>query len=525
MLLALPTELFLCVGSYLDPPDLNALIQSARTPACLLTKTLYDLGLFVEIVRRHESPPAIEGPIPRLRGTFDQRTWKCASTWKSEYITNYLANAGLMRTFWCPEEEGWVFICHKQDEPYQTIEQPLLSAMVRVRNTEMMETLLARGALEIDLGPDQLDTPLGLAVRWGYEVETGMLLDAGADVLNAGELSILGFAALRSSESLTMKLVQAVRDATSKTAEGGCEHEYAQSQVTALILDQRGFKDGALPIAIRTGNRDIVKLFLGLVERDAVFLEKNLLLEAIQYKYDLEIIRHLVEGGADIFSRDDSDRTPLEIIEWEHRARTRRDTDNIRDLERARLILQADPYIWPTDSLLYKLWKIAGGGRVEAGQLSLLNHHLDNKKGALHYNSKSRGSVDVLSLCDSEWNESSSRNIVKMLELLLDAGADAGAANCIGETLLSVALRRRHAKLASLILRRTGGQPPIWNQLPSDVLKNSINEGNRSMVELLLKLGVQRIPSISQSMVLHLAAGRPGNGDIIKLLVCAGYTK
>jgi ankyrin repeat protein len=256
-----PNEIVLFMGDYLTKSSLNALIQTQKRFATLLTPHLYDdeirfLAQHPEMYEDNSySDPRIAPPL---------RCLECAPRWRSENILCYLRNLPC-NTFGLADIHG----------------RTLLHHIATRGNAKLVEICLAKGA-NIEARDKCNETPLSRAVS-AYQGPSEELVDAllraGADatVTHANDISVLVAAIIHGRSLPVVKRVIQALEATSDDIFAPCTSSDVLHRsifagiepITRLLLDFGADIDtpdsyGCTPLTAAAiyGYNDIVNLLL-----------------------------------------------------------------------------------------------------------------------------------------------------------------------------------------------------------------------------------------------------------------------
>ncbi|TGO86519.1 hypothetical protein BPOR_0296g00020 [Botrytis porri] len=200
----LPPELIQCIGDHLRRAPLNALIQTSKRHAKILTFLLYQKAF-----RRHFRPAIDNEPEPRARSIWvysrgrsyvsQRRLWACAPHWESEYVMNYFNNRSL----------GWAQTRFGGRERNGATWLHLLAAAGHER---LLRMFITKG-LDINARDWAGNTVLHSAVAAEQHGLIDFLLQSGADVLAVNSLnqSVLVYALIRYKIGALIPIIDAVK--------------------------------------------------------------------------------------------------------------------------------------------------------------------------------------------------------------------------------------------------------------------------------------------------------------------------
>ncbi|KAF7921965.1 uncharacterized protein EAE98_008176 [Botrytis deweyae] len=200
----LPPEIIQCIGDHLRRAPLNALIQTSKRHAKILTYLLYQKAF-----RRHFRPAVDNEPEPRARSIWvysrgrsyvsQRRLWACAPHWESEYVMNYFNNRSL----------GWAQTRFGGRERNGATWLHLLAAAGHER---LLKMFIAKG-LDINSRDWAGNTVLHSAVAAEQHGLIDFLLQEGADVLaiNSFNQSVLVHALIRYKIGALIPIIDAVK--------------------------------------------------------------------------------------------------------------------------------------------------------------------------------------------------------------------------------------------------------------------------------------------------------------------------
>ncbi|ATZ52927.1 hypothetical protein BCIN_08g05440 [Botrytis cinerea B05.10] len=200
----LPPELIQCIGDHLRRAPLNALIQTSKRHAKILTFLLYQKAF-----RRHFRPAIDNEPEPRARSIWvysrgrsyvsQRRLWACAPHWESEYVMDYFNNRSL----------GWAQTRFGGRERNGATWLHLLAA---AGHEKLLKMFITKG-LDINSRDWAGNTVLHSAVAAEQHGLIEFLLQGGADVLaiNSTNQSVLVYALVRYKIGALIPIIDAVK--------------------------------------------------------------------------------------------------------------------------------------------------------------------------------------------------------------------------------------------------------------------------------------------------------------------------
>lgn len=539
---ALPAEIILESGAELDLDGLSSLLRTSKWYSALLTPLLYDRG-FDFVGTEKKKKKWIDDARERKEEEYvlaDSKTpdfgplsliWTSASTWKSEFIVDYLlANVDTVFT---------------NVNIHDSTELSLLSSMISQRNVAIVELLLARADVR-DKYLEMIDgtgyTPLITAVYSGNITLVQMLLDAGADAIRSAPLT---YAASCSSLEIVGRLIRAV-----KVVGGDMSPATLYSKSTPLHFAASKGTLGFVELLVEAGPdiwaknsigmmpvhlaASAVKPVVGLVEllleemrrrddKNELDWKTQLLQLVIRKPGYLDVVRLLVAENANVFAADSNGNTTIGAVRawnvWEEAQGA------------ACILLNADPHIWPQGHINRRLWEIAREGEVEESQLILFDGLIKTGKSALEFDDIDRRRHTALHLlCDSIASDKSRGPILKMVGLLLEHGASVSAQGKWGETPILCAVRAKQTEALRLLLQTKphDGVVDMPTIVPSGrvPLHEAAESGNATAVKLLIDAGANVLATdYRHRTALHLAA-KPRDPDemetVMRLLIDAG---
>ncbi|KAL4783308.1 ankyrin repeat-containing domain protein [Aspergillus varians] len=529
----LPFELILEIATYLDPAALNALIQTHKRAAVSLTRQLYDIGLSADSLSESQlqlfhSRSAI--PNSKPAAVFDSRIWDCIPKWTSELLVDYLLrklkyDSLCVRLVADPENPN------DPDQELRSLHL-FLQLAVTAGSLHIVRALIEAGA-PVNVTDDDNRTPLHGACRVGQEEIALYLLHAGADPLLRDFIHQvpIGYAVSHMSGAFVARMVQAFRDAGVDPFEltgnrtillrSAIVH---RNEAVVRVLVECGadpvgetWMAGSPPLetSIQYGYESIARFLIQeIINRGGgisypMSRDRTALHLAVR-RGRQELVRYLLESGADVLAIDDRGRTPLhEAVRAEggHAAtiikllisygadpiaKDASDLSILQDVEDqgvpeyAPLILQGMPHSWPADDFRRHLWSAAAEWRkFESGQLKLLVRLLDTRLSAFGELDED-GNTGLHLLCAASVTESN-RSLVEMARVLIDVGADLTKRNRKGLTAFHFAVQtptvsRSTTEMARFLLEYEG--------------IHSLSDGNTiqsvdytSAVQVLIKAG------------------------------------
>jgi ankyrin repeat protein len=370
--------------------------------------------------------------------------------------------------------------------------------MTAVRNRMMVRRLVEREEVRdkyVNQATNDCGTPLGIAARNGDLTTVRMLLGAGADLEPAPvqddplPLHVLFYAISSPTPSLDVieMLIHAVKraggDVSPMSSLVGTPLHCASSRGKVEILDllvKAGAdvwardNHGSMPIhrALSCRQSDValwlLQRMMRYIPEDETNWNVELLHHAIRRRSDnLDLFRLLVKNGADVFAKDADGKTALQLtLEWGKPQNYKRETWPAQDEQDAQevagILLQADPYLWPSGHINRQLWELMQEGWVEEYDLILLNLLVETGKSALEINRDTGhcGYTALHYLCDSIRSTRSEdqpklaeeRNL-RLVTLLLESGASPIALSQFDESPLFLATRRNRTEVVRLLLK------------------------------------------------------------------------
>ncbi|KAK2804157.1 hypothetical protein FQN50_006699 [Emmonsiellopsis sp. PD_5] len=574
----LPAELILHIGAHLSLHDLGIFIRTSKWHASLLTSLLYDRAFdftdhrnkktYYEAGQAKPAKPEADGEtdsstsLVAIPGTFSEKMWEAAEGWKSEFIVDY-----------CMGNIDTAFIGFDSFvQLFPTIpeeEMSLLSVMVGVKNTHILQLLLARADVRekyLEREDSFEATPLGLAVSNGDITRVQMLLDAGANLFGSNgpnPAPILFYAAHQPSPEVVLKILHEVKAVgldvspvktalNNKTplhdvAEGG-NVDFLKHFVAAGADIWARTGTGELPISMALRRGDLCRIMVDellklMLSQDPDGDWKNeILLTAASRGFLYDAVKQLVHKGADVFARDENGRTALELAysAGNFQATSVNPWPGPRKEARhvAASILGADPYIWPPEHINRKLWQLAREGEVEESELALLNLLVRTGKSALEVGPDSgrHGHSALHYLCAIKRRPESLEPISKMVSLLLENGASISAQSNLGETPLFLAVKNNQTEIVQLLLQNAShkeiihiaptGDPSGLDPCGITPFLAAVSNGNLEVAKLLLEAGADafaRCQCFLNMSALHVAAASEhADEQLLRFLIDLG---
>ncbi|PGH10767.1 hypothetical protein AJ80_07417 [Polytolypa hystricis UAMH7299] len=437
MLSNLPTEIIYQISEFLGDNDLNSLLRTCFQFTDLLTSELYGRGLNFETIQHTGAKD--QARTPMLIAKPSQRLTQCAPSWKLGFIINYLLG-----------KDEALFSWYNPNGTLVHGDLSLLAVILLARNAVIMEALLSHGFHDRNGFGDSDMRPLIFAISRNFEEGVQLLLDAGADVLPAHHSdgwNALFFVRDATSVTIAQKGFQAIRDAHGDPfapAYSGITPLHIAALCSNLPVAQLFISLGAnvwaemhnrdipLSLALSLGNLDICEILLremkSLNPRPGAKGGYFLLHCAVYRSLGLEIFQKLVDAQADIFARDEEQMTPLDLVEkkwvkWRPRGQYRSEV--------IKVMLSADPYIWPAEHINRQLWELMREGDIGHHEVKAMNLIVRTGKSAVDIepNDCPRGNTPLHILCEAASSEGPESTVHNMIVLLLDNGAKPNALN------------------------------------------------------------------------------------------------
>ncbi|KAF7862614.1 hypothetical protein EAF04_007487 [Stromatinia cepivora] len=325
----LPPELILCIGDALRRAPLNALVQTSKRHATILTPLLYHKAF-----RRHFRPAVDNEPEPRARSIWvysrgrsyvsQRRLWSCVPFWESEYVMQYFRNRSLewAKTRFGGRERNGANWLH------------LLAA---AGHEKLLKMFMGKG-LDVNSRDWTENTVLHSAAAAGQTKTIDILIEAGADVLavNQSNQSVLVYALVRHKMGAWIKVIDAVRarggDINSNSDHTGVPPIFLATRVSEAQPVIKHFlehgvdvfqvlptsNDTLLHWAARFGHEDIGNFLVSQMRSRPEFIS----FLNIQHVAPLHLaIRHkswslsktLISAGADLEAQDEFNRNALDL--------------------------------------------------------------------------------------------------------------------------------------------------------------------------------------------------------------------
>lgn len=202
--------------------------------------------------------------------------------------------------------------------------KPTLHDFVSAGNTKLLQRQLALGA-DINMKNEDGFSPLHCAVRNGQSAMVGFLLKAGANVNQQSQFkgnTPLHFSVLQDDSTITEKLLLAGADLTVRNKKGEsplCRAVSVNSPSVSVLLEAGSVSDnatcpeeGCLFCASRSGCIVMLEeIIRGLEDLNRLSSQGISALHYAVHAGQIEVVRLLLENGADVNIRDKRDRTPL----------------------------------------------------------------------------------------------------------------------------------------------------------------------------------------------------------------------
>ncbi|PGG96389.1 hypothetical protein GX51_07843 [Blastomyces parvus] len=281
----MPTEIILHLGNFMEEDSLNALIQTQKRFASILTQQLYSRGLNLRVTRAsifRENPLFPDGD-------FTSRIFECASKWKSEFVTMQLLKM-----------TGLTFSSISFKDEIDVSFGGIMLVMATAGNVKMVELLLKNYC---DVNEESWDgrTALHWAILKKHEAVTRTLLKAGANPTHADENGVTPImlqVEVSKSQSILNLLIESAQKSGNDIFGTNCDEETA------------------LHVGARHGNIAAIQLFLDLgadaSKKD--FLGYYPLLRAIKTmpgSLTRPIVQAMVEAFGEVSTPNNSGETPL----------------------------------------------------------------------------------------------------------------------------------------------------------------------------------------------------------------------
>ncbi|CAD6443845.1 3028f823-31c2-47a0-8f04-fdab3387405f [Sclerotinia trifoliorum] len=325
----LPPELILCIGDTLRRAPLNALVQTSRRHATILSPLLYHKAF-----RRHYRPAVDHEPEPRARSIWvysrgrsyvsQRRLWSCVPFWDSEYVMEYFCNRSLewAETRFGGRERNGANWLH------------LLAA---AGHEKLLKMFMEKG-LDVNSRDWAENTVLHSAAAAGQTKTFDILIEAGADILavNQSNQSVLVYALVRHKMGAWIKVIDAVRarggDINSNSDHTGVPPIFLATRVREAQPVIKHFLDNGVDVfqvlptsndtllhwAARFGHEDIGNFLVSQMRSRPEFIS----FLNVQHVAPLHLaIRHkswslaktLISDGADLESQDEFNRSALDL--------------------------------------------------------------------------------------------------------------------------------------------------------------------------------------------------------------------
>ncbi|KAI9736253.1 MAG: hypothetical protein M1834_001139 [Cirrosporium novae-zelandiae] len=276
----LPQELILCVADFLPNSSLNALIQTQKFFARILTPHLYN-----DEIRFLAKPSFNPEAIDSYNLPFECLC--CMDRWHSDIILDYFTTRpvdALTRT----DEHGTT----------------LLHRLVAGRaNPELLEILLKKG-VSIDAKNFLGNTPLFEAARQNNEEIMHLLLDAGADAMasDTSKITVLEVTALFCSTGMVQRVIDIINKTRKVTP--NIDGDLFAPSTGSRVLRRAIFK----------GDESTVRLLLDNgAEVSSHDSYNTTALELAACRGHNSIVYLLLDRGADVLPFDDLGRSALTL--------------------------------------------------------------------------------------------------------------------------------------------------------------------------------------------------------------------
>lgn len=373
---------------------------------------------------------------------------------------------------------------------------PLHLAASREANREMMDALIAAGS-DVDASDKKGKTPLMIAARAGSTIGIEVLLShkASADAEDDQGIPAIGHAALSGHDELVRMIHQKggpnlIRFARKEVlfqcaAMGGCKSLADILLAEGVDINIRD-KDGFTPLlsAIESGHR--------------------------------ELFDYLILKGADRKLKSNDGRSVFDIAcECGHTALVKE-------------MLDADGWPQGSPNLLSKI--------IRAGRVDILKLLADRKADILEIGPIfAEGGVDALQLAITGRSLSIEDNLkvgkmvtaseedyARVVELLLERGANVNQVNRAGSTAVHLAAKACGSRVMNALLK-AGGDVSLPDTNTKDTpLQIAVAFGRTETVRVLLDAGADRNVCDSRGGSLVLLAAIHGNSETLQLLIAEG---
>lgn len=337
------------------------------------------------------------------------------------------------------------------------------------RHEEMIKLLLERGA--------ELPDSLIFAIGDGCESILKLLLSGYVDVTSPSAESLLTRALfLRHRESIKL-LVEKGVNVNAKRSGRDTMYQYMLSQ---RIIDD-----------------DLIKLMLDRgADVNARDNRGRTILEIAIRMLDEELMQHLVNVGADLTLKNEEGKTPLLQAIY---------TGSARCVD---LLLKAGSDVNAVD----KRGKTALLEAAEHGYIAIIR--LLMKAGADINNNKDREGGTAL-------HRAAKKGHTELVKLLLEAGANVNTEDRQGSTPLSFAAAKGNTEIVEILLKAGAGNGADTEEKDS-LLLDAVDRGESDIVRLLLKAGANINTKDRQGRTALFVATCKKQAGIVKMLLTEG---
>ncbi|RDW81507.1 uncharacterized protein DSM5745_05064 [Aspergillus mulundensis] len=367
---------------------------------------------------------------------------------------------------------------------------------------ELFHALLAAGAPVNIRDRDQGYSLLHHAAAKGCSIQiVEALIAAGLDVND--RVGVLGHSPLHyaAAQSISMEVVEALITAGANVwAKGDLPNDIYPIHSALMVTGQPAagsIAETLLKVMLETEH-----------QTSAVDWKLDLLRYALDKarNHDCELAgvsRILVEDGVDIFAKDTKGMSAMDLVDLHLTTRSDESSERaaFRGQELAAALLQADPHLWPQGHINRRLWEASRKGPVLPSHISLFANLIRYGESAMEFVDWDR-STALHYLCDlspmAPDKDEDLQNVLQMITLLLDCGANVYAENSEYLTPLHLADMCKWPRLIRVLLRNGPDEP--LPAIPPPAKGPSVDTdsrgGKRRLVNFLLaqgrRLGWQR---------------------------------